>query len=414
MVQLRKCAAVAACLFSIANGVGAAPSNPLRIYVDADRTRHYASARSIEMGIKTAFDQAGNTVQGRPVEIVLLDHRGNVALSRLNVEKAVDDPQTLFLLGGMHSPPLIHNRGFINEQRLLTLVPWAAGGPITRHPEAENWIFRLSVDDEKAGVYLSRHATTAGTCKVPHLLLEHTAWGESNRRTMSEALRGSTGNTPDVTWFNWGASLESARIMLRHIAEHGSDCLIFVGNATDGPTFIEAMLSLETDQRRPIYSHWGITGGNFFASLPPGALEEVHLRFIQSCFSLLSEDRSTLSREVFAHAQSLFPELKSERDLRAPAGFAHAYDIGSIVLSALSQFTLVEDMDVNRDRLRTALEHLQKPVAGLVKTYRSPFGPSDGKDGHEALGYDDLCMAAFGADGEIVLTTDRPNEQDDS
>ncbi len=204
MVQPQKCAVVAACLLSIATAVGAATSNPLRIYVDADRTRHYASARSIEMGITTAFDQAGNTVQGRPVEILTLDHRGNVALSRMNLEKALADPHTLFLLGGMHSPPLIHNRDFINARRLLTLVPWAAGGPITRHPDPHNWIFRLSVDDDKAGVYLSRHATTVGTCRRPHLLLEHTAWGESNRRTMSEALRATTGSPPDITWFNWG------------------------------------------------------------------------------------------------------------------------------------------------------------------------------------------------------------------
>lgn len=121
-------------LFTISIPVQAEES-VLKIYLDADRSRHIASAKSIEMGIKTAFAEIENTVQGQKIEFVTLDHRGNSARSKLNMKKAFADPKGLLVLAGLHSPPLIKNRAYINENEMLTLVPWAAGGPITRPPQ---------------------------------------------------------------------------------------------------------------------------------------------------------------------------------------------------------------------------------------------------------------------------------------
>jgi len=51
--------------------------------------------------------------------------------------------------------PYIKNRGLINKNNIPLLVPWAAGGPITRYPQSDNWVFRLSIDDSKAGIRIS-------------------------------------------------------------------------------------------------------------------------------------------------------------------------------------------------------------------------------------------------------------------
>lgn len=383
----------------------AADKPQLKIFFDSDQTRHAASAQSIELGMKAAFSEVGNEVQGFDVKFVSLDHRGNTARSKLNVKQALNDPETLLLVGGLHSPPLIKNRDFINENKMLTLVPWAAGAPITRPPYRDNWIFRLSVDDSQAGVRIAEYALGKKACKAPALLLEKTPWGESNRKNMSKALLKSLDAAPDLTWFNWGVSEGNLRIKLRKIISRGSDCLLFVGNANDGRALMNAFISLNLGKKLPVISHWGITGGSFHKAITHSMRQTVDLSFIQSCFSFISTEQTDFTRKAFETAQTLNPELKSASDLEAPAGFIHAYDLGRVLLAAIDQVTLSKDMVANRKRIRASLESLEKPVEGLIKTYNKPFSiyAVNHTSAHEALGLEDLCMATFGADDEIYL-----------
>ncbi|GLS25268.1 ABC transporter substrate-binding protein [Marinibactrum halimedae] len=382
-----------------------ATSSVIKIYLDADRTRHFASARSIEMGVKTAFAEVNNTIQGRRVEFVMTDHRANSSRSKLNMQRAFSDPDTLLVIGGMHSPPLIKNRAFINERKMLTLVPWAAGGPITRYPSEDNWIFRLSIDDTKAGFVIAEYAVKKRQCENPHLILEQTPWGESNRKTMSKALLASLQKEPAVTWFNWGISDANFRIKLRSILASKADCLLFVGNSNDGETLAKAILSIEEARVLPVLSHWGITGGSFHKAITAKQRASMDLTFIQTCFSFVSSAQTELSRNVFASAQTMFSDITTATSLKAPAGFIHAYDLSRLLIQGLSQITLTESMDTNRAALKEALEQLQQPVQGLVKRYDKPFSTYrvENEDAHEALSVDDFCMAKFGEKNEILL-----------
>ena len=388
-------------------GTSAASEAPplIQIALDADRTRHGASARSIEMGIKTAFSEVGNRVQNFRVEFMVLDHRGNSTRSKLNMTKAFANPETLLVVAGLHSPPLIRNRSFINENKMLTLVPWAAGGPITRYPSADNWVFRLSIDDTKAGIKIAEYAVNIKNCRAPHLLLEQTPWGESNRSTMERAINDLLAKTPSQSWFNWGVSKENLRIKLRAIVDGGADCILFVGNADDGETLMHAMLSMKNRTPLPVLSHWGITGGIFHQNITSEMRAQLDLAFIQTCFSFVSSEKTLFSEAAFLRAKKLFPELKDEQDLEAPAGFIHAYDFGRILIQALSQIDLSGDMQTNRMMLKFALEHLSRPVQGLIKLYDKPFSTysSDNDDAHEALNLDDFCMAHYGQNNEIKL-----------
>ncbi len=161
----------------------------IHIYQDADLSTHNQSSKAIQLGIESAFAEIDNKINGYNVAFKYLDHRGNVVRSKRNYKKFLDDSNALVIYSGLHSPPLIKNRTFINENKALTLVPWAAGGPITRYPSKENWIFRLSVDDTQAGQVIVDHAMNAQKCQRPHLLLEDTPWGSSNLKSMSKALK---------------------------------------------------------------------------------------------------------------------------------------------------------------------------------------------------------------------------------
>ena len=81
------------------------------------------------------------------------------------MKEFIKDEKALFVLGGLHSPPYIKNRSFINENKIPLLLPWSAGGPITRYPNGDNWVFRLSIDDTKAGIRISEFALKNFSCK---------------------------------------------------------------------------------------------------------------------------------------------------------------------------------------------------------------------------------------------------------
>ena len=104
-------------------------------------------------------------------------------------------------------------------------------------------------------------------------------------------------------------------------------------------------------------------------------------------------------------AQSIYPEIKTSSDITAPVGFIHAYDITRILIAALNKVKLSDDIAKDRRALKQALENLDIPIQGLIKTYERPFSlfSQDNPDAHEALNIDNYCMAQYGDNDEILL-----------
>ena len=77
-------------MFSFLSGTvsaGEVSDKVLRIYLDADRTVLKESAKSIEMGIRSAFAEIDNKIDGFKIEFVPLDHRGNVHRSHMHMKR---------------------------------------------------------------------------------------------------------------------------------------------------------------------------------------------------------------------------------------------------------------------------------------------------------------------------------------
>lgn len=376
--------------------------NVVRLYLDADRTHLRESARAIEWGVRVALHEVHDTVAGYRVELVCLDHRGNSARSRFNLELFLQDDRALAVVAGLHSPPLLTHRDFINTQRIPVLVPWAAATAITRYPSEENWIFRLSVDDRTAGTVIVSWAVGEKGCKRPALLLEDTGWGRANHATMAAALE-RLGRAPACTvWFDWGLTEPGARDKLRRIARDGADGIVLVANAPEAKVIARALLALPPEQRLPLYSHWGLTGGDFPRVITQEMRQGLELYFIQTRFFMHSP-LDPFAAGVFATAVQLFP-VTAPADIEAPAGFVHACDLTRLLIAAIAQSGLTGDIRRDRDNLRQSLENIREPVRGLVTTYIRPFRPfhPGDPDAHEALGAADFVMARYGPNGEIL------------
>lgn len=378
------------------------------IYIDADFSGASQSSQAIKQGINTALAEVNYELQGIKFSLVFKDHRANSLRSKRNLQAFLKDEQGIMVFSGLHSPPLLANKNFINENRILLLDPWAAAGPITRSDSDENWIFRLSIDDSNAGSFISRKSIEQGF-KKPYLLLEDTGWGRSNKKTMGQALKSAAINSVGFSWFNWGVGSNHAKALLRDIKNSGADVIFFVGNANEGVTFTKAMVELPEELRLPIRSHWGITGGDFTQRVPSKLRAQIDLQFIQTNFSFLSGYQSELAANALKFAIQSNPELTKKHDIKASTGFVHAYDLTKLVISAINQVKLSGNRAQDSVLIHHALEHLAMPVKGLLKEYHRPFSPYNQQtvNAHEALTMEDYAMGKYGDNNEVILLSDR-------
>ena len=384
----------------------ASEARVLKVYHDSDWANNIESSEAIWRGMELALSEVDYVVNGTRIELVKKSHNGNVTRSLRNMKAFLADEEAIAVFSGMHSPPLITNRAFINENNIPLLVPWAAGGPITRYPSSENSIFRLSVDDTKAGEVLVEHGLNEYKCYNPYLLVENTPWGDSNIKSIKAAL-AKIGRSPAGTKrFGWGLQSHVARSIILDLVREGADCAFLISSAKEGAHISIAMSELPEEERLPILSHWGVTGGRFHKEVPFAVRDMIELAFIQTCFSFMQEPMTPKAKNAFERLQKLYPEdIKTRKDIRPPAGYIHGYDLTRLFIAALSQIDLTEDMAVNRELLRRSLENIESPVQGLIKTYRKPFAEfsEDDFDAHEALGRENICMGRYGPDNEIIV-----------
>ena len=392
-------------------GYAEALSSSYNLYIDADFDGAQSSSFAIEQGIRTALDEVDYMIGGTPVELITRNHRGNTRRSRAHLHEIAADPYALALYCGLHSPPVLDGLAMVHEEQLLLLDPWAAAAPITRFNAKTNWVFRLSLDDSKVGRFLVDHLVQDRSFSSPALLLEDTGWGRSNEKNMGAALQSYNLLQAPVYWFSWNLKEITARRILRELKEQGADCVVLVANSAEGAVWVQAMAALEPDMRLPIISHWGITGGDFFERTAGSNLRQVDLSFVQSDFKNLYEMPASYHREVIERAERLFGFTQPpSRRWKAPAGFVHGYDITRLFIEAASQAALTGSAQVDRARIRTELEQLEKPVSGLLKVYQKPYGvfSEEAKDAHEALSVSDYMMAKYDEEGWIIPLHTRP------
>ena len=344
-----------------------------------------AIRRGAEMAI-SEINRSGQLGDTR-LELIVKDHRGNPARGADNVQDFASNPDVITILGGIHTPVVLHELPLIHKLKIPYLIPWAAGTPVIEHDYQPSYVFRLSVRDEHAGPVLIKHARDTGIKKVA-LFLERTGWGRSNDRSMNHAANELGINVVATTWFNWGERQFSQA--LNDAIEAGAEAIMLVANAPEGVSITRAMAELAGDKRVPIISHWGITGGRFSVMAGRDTLNNVDLRVLQTY--LFQESRlNAVARRVQQRYLEQYPETNGY--IEAVPGFAHSYDLMHLLALAIKQ-----TKNVSRSNIRQQLENLPSHQ-GIVRLYQPAFS----KDQHEALGPSDYNIARYDSEGRLVL-----------
>ncbi|WP_169566055.1 ABC transporter substrate-binding protein [Sneathiella limimaris] len=368
----------------------AAPSDPIVIGLNADMSGSTKLAgTAIERGAKIAISEINQQggVLGRPLELMITDHRGNPARGKDNVLDLSAVPELVAILGGLHTPVVLAELELIHQEKVPYLVPWAAGTTIIDNGYSPNYVFRVSVRDEFASEYLLDQAIKQGF-RSPCLLLENTGWGRSNQNGFQKAAQKFGVTLPDTQWFNWGA--KSFRNILAEFSKKRCDVIMLVSNAREAVFLVQDMANLLEKQRVPIISHWGITGADF-PKLIEGYSDKIELTFLQT-YSFFSPTRSEVAERIIEKYYQQFDTSKELAAIVSPVGTAHAYDLIHLLARALKRAN-----SSDRDAVRAALEKLDR-YEGLVRVYEKPFTETR----HDALDRTDFRLARYGENGEII------------
>ncbi len=364
--------------------------NTIRIGLDAAMTGHLGQAGvAIERGVRLAIaeiNQSGG-VLGRPLELVVKDHRGIPARGIDNMDDFAKVRDLVAVVGGLHTPVALAQLETIHRHGIVYLGPWAAGTPIVENGYEPNYVFRISARDELVGNFLVQKMVSRGL-RNPGLMLWRTGWGRSNHRAISRALPLHGARSAGVKWFNTKQQVMSDA--LNQLLEAGADSILLVANACEGLTIIQAMAALPAAKRVPIISHWGLTGADIYYS-DPDAFEAVDLTFLQT-YSFFAPTAPAKNQRLIDSYCAAFNICGSVGKITSPVGTAHAYDLIHILRRAIE---LAGSID--RRKVRSALERVKRHD-GLVRTYSPPFTATR----HDALDAADYHLSRYAAPGIIV------------
>ncbi|MDQ6619409.1 MAG: ABC transporter substrate-binding protein [Pseudomonadota bacterium] len=363
-------------------------AKPILVGIDGEfGLENSTSAQAVELGVRIAVQQINDAggVLGRPFEIVKKDHRSIPARGIRNIAEFAAMPELVAVYGARFSPVVIEELPALKAAKMPFLAVWSAADSIVDNGTQPNYVFRLSLRDSLAMPFMLDNARRRGLDKVG-LLYTNTSWGRSNQAAVDKYAAGHAAPRVMATaWYNWTEkSLVDKYLTLTGA---GAQAVLLVANDDEAALLVREVASLPAQQRVPIISHWGVTGGRFVQAAGP-ALKEVDFSVIQT-FSFFNARKAGLDR-FMAGARKL--GIDHIDKIESPVGVAHAYDMTHILARAIALAGTTE-----RAAVRDTLEKVRN-YDGLVRRYPAPFTGTR----HEALTERELLMARYRSDGVLV------------
>jgi branched-chain amino acid transport system substrate-binding protein len=262
-----------------------------------------------------------------------------------------------------------------NKEKVPFMGVWAAATNITKNGANPNYVFRVSAQDDLVDVKLVKYAMTTYGVKKPGLVLINNPWGESNEKGLKAAAEAAKIGIAGIEKVE--ATDVDMTAQLTRLKNAGADALILVANAAPGAQMMKARERM--GWKVPVISHWGISGGRFDELVGPTA-GDAH--FVQT-YSFAGALNDT-GKRVYSAMQAKYG-VKTPSDVLAPVGTANAYDAMNLLARAIEKAKSTDG-----EAIRKAMYEIDD-YAGLIKTYKKPFGPND----HEGLAPDDYIMVKF-------------------
>jgi branched-chain amino acid transport system substrate-binding protein len=238
------------------------------------------------------------------------------------------------------------------------------------------------VSDEIADEFLARYLVGVVRARHPGVMVDTTAWGDSNLAGFAAWLDRLNAPRAGVERFDQGDTNMSRQ--LERLRAGGADAIILAADTAEGAAIARGLATL--GWAVPVVSHWGVSGGQFVQLAGTTNAEGVLTLQTFSFAGALSPKAQTVLRAYHARFGT-----RRVDEIEAPIGVAHGYDGLHLLARAIRQAGTLDG-----DNVRAALEHLA-PYDGLIKRYAPAFTP----DNHDPLTAED-CLMAVWQQGRLV------------
>ena len=377
--------ALAAATFAVAAGASMAQDIKLGYNGDLSASPSAQSGQAAVLGMEAAIADinAAGGVLGRKLTLVTRDDTSAPPKSIQNMSELVDNEKVAAVFGPTNSGNAMAWKHIANQKKVPVIGNVGSGTDITKpmSPGADNYMFRVSmVDREQVAALMAYVKKNAEKSKVVGLMAETTGYGQGGLKDMEEIAKLQDIKIAGVERFGVGDTDMTSQ--LGKMKSAGVDTVVVWAQGTP---IAQLIRSMEKINYFPLtLTSWAADNITFYDAAGKTLAEK-------PLFMRTVGDTRTPTQ------QKLYDRIGSK--LKAPSSFSfalHGYDSVLLMAEAIKQAKSTDG-----SQIRLALEDLQAPVQGLLKTYTKPFSKND----HEALTAKDLVWIKW-KDGKLLPYSD--------
>lgn len=351
--------------------VGAASAQDIRFAFNGDisATPAAAAGQAAVLGMRTAIEDinAAGGLLGRKVMLVVRDDLGQPPKAIQNTNELLDNQKITAMFGPSNSGNGLAWRHIPNQKKVPVMGILGGATELTKpmSPGAENYMFRVSMVDRYQVAALMAYAKKTADSAGIGILTENTGWGQAGLIDLQQIaeLNGLRVAVSERV----GSNDTDMTSQLSKMKTAGVKTIFIWCNGT--PT-AQVMRSMEKLNYYPqVLSSWSADNFSFYGAAGK-TLAELPL-FMRTFAGKLTPQQEKFRARIDA-------DLK---DKGAITFALHGHDGVMLMAEAVRQAGSTDGAAIKQ-----ALENLQRPVEGLLKTYVKPYSKTD----HEGLDAVDL------------------------
>lgn len=341
------------------------------------------SGKAGVIGIEAAIADinAAGGVLGRKLTLVIRDDQSQPPKSIQNMSDLIDNEKVAAVFGPTNSGNALAWRHIPNQKKVISMGMIGSGTDITKPMSAgaDNYMFRVSMVDREQVAALATYVAKSGVKKIG-LMAETTGYGQGGLKDMEEIVK-LHGLTPLATE-KFGVADTDMTSQLNKMKSAGVETILVWAQGTPNGQLVRSMEKI--NYFPTLLTSWAADNITFFDAAGKNLASKPI--FMRTMVNPTTPAQKALYDRTVAKlaAQSAFPFV------------AHGYDAVLLVAEAIKQAG-----GTNGQKLKDALENLNTPVNGVMKTYNKPFN----KTNHEALTAVDLAFVKWNND-QLVGYTD--------
>lgn len=336
--------------------------------------RYAASERSligIDMDLTLANGDVGVDIK-RGAELALknfpelgsvaMNNSGQPSLALRNMERFVENPRVIAILGGTSAATLREQLPLINEAGIPVLLPWVVEARLFKQ-DGNRTLFSIGMSSDHLAERILASAQEKSVKRIG-LVTENSATGIELAGQLERSLRGSGVALGNLVKLNVGSSEVGAE-QLQALIDSSEYWVVALGRPAQYPVLRQlAVVAGE----RSVLSLWN--------SVPSGQKVIECLRT-----DIDAHAYNQLERQYIEH-YGVTPQV--------PMALVRGYDAGLLLSESIEQLQHKE-LALSRENLLTQLENLP-PVQGVIRHYDPAYAPGQ----HRALSFADYAVSPLG------------------